>query len=375
MSTPAALAAMVICLAPASAGPEAAGAAKASTRPAGGAAAAWPGRTDGLVFLWRDGSRANQVPAGATGKRTCRARPRGRAIFGSAYDMDLAGGAFLAERAGEPLLAACRKTGQLAVEAVITPGRLQQPAAAPIVTFSAARSERNFALVQDGNQLVLRLRTPSNGPGGAKAQPVLYTLTARRPVHVVVSYAAGRAVCCVDGQQVATSRAVRGDFSNWAPGHHLLFGDEWDGGRDWAGRLEGIAIYSRFVGAAEARRKHELYARELRKRRPIRRLVLVGKCVETTPTPTLRAIRPYRRCLAAYTYDVQKVLHGRYDERQIIVAHWVILDGKAMGFDRRKGRTCRLTVEPYDAHRQLSAERLVMDQDLLDPQIHYDVER
>jgi hypothetical protein len=31
------------------------------------------------------------------------------------------------------------------------------------------------------------------------------------------------------------------------------------GGRAWTGSLEGVAIYSRFVGAEEAERKYELW--------------------------------------------------------------------------------------------------------------------
>ncbi|MGB2824551.1 MAG: LamG-like jellyroll fold domain-containing protein, partial [Phycisphaerae bacterium] len=220
----------------------------------------------------------------------------------------------------------------------------------------------------------LLLRTPANGPGGESARPVLCELVAGKPHHVIVSYAAGRTACYVNGAEVSASRAVTGGLGNWTP-QHLVFGDEYAGGADWAGRLEGIAVYSRFVDAAEAKRKYALYSRRLANRRPARRLVVIGRLVEAAATPTVKAIRPYRRCLTVHTYEVREVLSGTYDRREILVAHWAILDAKVVGFRRRVGRAYRLTVEPFADHPQLATERVVTTLDQLDPEMYYDVER
>ncbi len=286
--------------------------------------------------------------------------------------MDLAGGAFLAEDVDERLLEACKATGRLTIEAVITPDSVKQPGRAAIVSFSGGDSSRNFALVQKGEDLVLLLRTRSGG--GASARPRLCKLAAGKPHHVIVSYAAGTTACYLNGVEVSASRAVTGDFGNWTP-QRLVFGDEYAGGGDWAGRLEGIAVYSRFVDAAEAKRKHALYRPRLANRKPARRLIVTGKLVEAAATPTLKAIHPYRRCLAVHTYEVQDVLSGRYDRRRILVAHWVILDARAVGFRRPIGRAYRLTVEPFADHPQLATERVMTTPDQLDPEMYYDVER
>jgi hypothetical protein len=354
-----------------------AGSARADTagRPPATKPRDWPGSTDGLVFLWHDASRANQIAApGGKGGRTCRAAARGLARYGRFHDMDLAGGAFVAEGVNEALLAACRESHQLTVEAVITPDRAKQDGPARIVTFSRDASSRNFTLGQQGDKLVVRLRTPRNGANGSNVQPELCRLKAGRAHHVIVAYRPGLTVCYLDGRQVASTKAVRGDFRNWEP-QRLLFGDEWDGGRDWAGRLEGIAVYSRCVGADEARRKAEAYRRRLARRKPVERLVVLGECIETTPTPTLKSIHPYRRCLAVYTYAVRKVLQGKCGHKKIQVAHWVILGGKPLGFERKRGQTCKLVLEPFDDHPQLQAERLVMEQDEFDLPMYYDVQR
>jgi DNA-directed RNA polymerase subunit alpha len=50
---------------------------------------------------------------------------------------------------------------------------------------------------------------------------------------------------------VHTSRALKGDFSNWQR-MQLLFGDEYRDPRDWAGQLKHIALYSRTIGPEEA---------------------------------------------------------------------------------------------------------------------------
>ena len=335
----------------------------------------WPGDQDHLVFLWHDAAQTNQIvgPDGRGGP-TCRVVARGRARYHRFHDMDLAGGAFLAEDADAALLAACRKSHRLTVEAILTPDSLDQRGPARIVTFSSGASSRNFTLGQQGDQLVFRLRTPDNGQNGTNVQPVLCKLAAGKPHHVVVSYMPGLLTCFLDGRQVLATPAVKGDLSNWQA-QHLLFGDEYDGGRDWSGKLEGVAIYSRFVAPAEAKQKHSLYAARLAKRKPAERVVLDGRLAEVTPTPSPKAIGAYRRCLVVYRYDVAKVVTGRCEARQVLVAHWGILDRQVVQIGRQTGKTCRLTLEAFDDHPQLESERRVSAIEELDLPLFYDVAR
>ena len=348
--------------------------ADAATRPAAPAwdANDWPGDARGLVFCWHDASRQNHIP-GPGGKAVpCRVTPRGRAKLYRFSDMDLAGGAFLAEGADERLLAACRASGQLTVEALITPGaasQTRQKGPAAIVSFSGPGGQRNFTLGQAGEELVLLLRTAT---GDANAPIPLCKLAPGKPQHVIVTVAGGVASCYLDGQRVSVSPAGRGGLGNWQA-QHLLFGDEWGGGHDWDGRLEGIALYGRAVGPDEAARKHALYARRLTRRKPAGRIVLTGRLTEVTPTPTVPSIHPYRRCLAVYTYRVEKVHEGRYLDRKVLVAHWVILDGKVLDLARKVGGSYRLELEPFSDHRQLAPERRVMVQNELDLELFYDV--
>ena len=77
------------------------------------------------------------------------------------------------------------------------------------------------------------------------------------PMHVVVSYFPGNLHCYINGKLTYAGSDLQGDFSNWEP-CHLLFGNEYEGDRNWQGELKGIAIYNRFVSPEEAARKYEL---------------------------------------------------------------------------------------------------------------------
>ncbi|MCK4625791.1 MAG: LamG domain-containing protein, partial [Phycisphaerae bacterium] len=284
------------------------------------------------------------------------------------------GGAMLARNIDKRLLAACKKTNQLTIEVTLTPANLKQRGPARIVTFSTNSASRNFTLGQDGKNLILRLRTTQTGDNGTKPQVTLCQLAAGKPHHIIVSYFPGRLFCYVNGRKVPASAAVQGDFSNWAP-QHLLFGDEWNGQRDWSGRLEGVAIYSRFVPPKEAVLRYRLYAARFKKRKPAPRVVLEGKLVETTATPAPGDIAPYRRGLVLYTYEVGKVVSGKCKEKRIQVAHWAILDDKALKSlaAKVKGRNYRLTLERYDDHPQLQGERLITDSNEFDLRRYIDV--
>ena len=173
--------------------------------------------------------------------------------------MNLAQGAFLAEGADRRVLNACRATGELTIEAVLRPANLRQGGPGRIISFSRDASHRNFTLGQEGDHLVLRLRTPQTGRNGVEPELTLCTLgAAGRLTHVIVTYSKGQVACFRDGKNVFESREVTGDFSNWEP-CYLLFGDEWTGERDWAGTLEGIALYNRALPPHEAIQHMDAY--------------------------------------------------------------------------------------------------------------------
>ena len=218
----------------------------------------WPGKAPGLVMAWRKGLDGKVIGPGSESKDKLSIRARGAAKLDDDGHLVVANGAFVAQGADATLLEACRKSGELCIEAVIMTQDSQQVGPARIVSFSADPYKRNFTLGQQNSKLVLRLRTPSAGDNGMRPETTLCPIRKGQFQHVIVSYREGYLACYLDGKLVTESREVRGNFSNWAP-MRLLFGDEYKDHRDWKGKIERVAIHSRFVGPKEAQLRTQLW--------------------------------------------------------------------------------------------------------------------
>jgi hypothetical protein len=333
----------------------------------------WPANREGLVFVWDNGRTMNEIRDPASGEQAvCRTVARGRARPGTHDTMDLAEGAFVAQGCDDRLLAACRATNRLTLEAVICADHTNQKGPARIVTFSSSVGSRNFTLGQDGDRLILRLRTPRTGENGVNPEVELCHLVPRQPRHVVVTYAPGTIICYLDGQQVLSSDKVQGDFSNWGP-QHLLFGDEWDGARDWAGTLEKLAIFNRVLPPAEVAQHYQSHRERLAKRTAPARAVVDAKLLAVSPVPDPKVIAPYLRALVVNEYLVEKAVEGSCPAQKILVAEWGVMDRQTLPSDRAVGKSYRLALEKFDEHRELQPEKLVMDIDELELPLYYAV--
>ncbi|MFC1717722.1 LamG-like jellyroll fold domain-containing protein, partial [Candidatus Poribacteria bacterium] len=317
---------------------------------------AWPGNTDQIQFLWENSRAHNEVFDEENQQhRLFRGLLYGRARYGPHYQLELGRGYFRPDDVDDSLLRACKKSNQLAIEAVIHTRNLKQSGPARIISFSSGSGSRNFTLGQDKDKLILRLRTPKTGTNGTGPEFTLCTVKAGYTHHILLTYRPGSLIAYLDGKQVFSSEKDRGNFSNWEP-QHLVFGDEHGGERDWAGSLEGVAIYSRFIPEAEAKRHYKLYARRLEDRKSPDRLVIEANLIEKTETPPIDRLGTYRRCLAEYVYEVKKVVKGNLESKKIVVAHWVIMDMKVLPEKRSKNTTYRLSIEPWEQHPQLQSE-------------------
>jgi hypothetical protein len=313
----------------------------------------WPVNRQGLVFLWETANQPNLVTGPKTGRSgTYRFKAHGRARLNHNYAMDLDGGACLVEDADDVVLDACKETGELTIEAVLQPTDITATGPTRIITFSSGSGSRNFTLGQEKDHLTLRLRTSKTGANGTSPEVSLCPLSAGKQTHVIVTYKEGQIICYQDGKQVLASNKVTGDLSNWSP-QHLLFGDEWEGGRDWAGTLEGIAIYSRALGPDEAEQNADMYQEKLRARKPVPKIEIQAKLLAKSTLPTLRAIAPYREAVACYEYEITSA-RPALPAKRVRVVHWVILDGKTLPVaEVPVGTQVRTRVEPFDRNPQL----------------------
>jgi hypothetical protein len=314
----------------------------------------WPTNREGLVYLFETGDKPNQVPSvNGRPERGYTIRPRSRARLDHNYAMVIAGGSFLAGAAEKDLLEACRASNQLTVEAFIRPDRLDHVEPARIVTFSSSAYTRNFTLAQEQDRLVFRLRTPSTGENGVNPQTTLCTIPAGQTLHIVATYRPGRITGFVDGKEVYRGDSVQGDLSNWEL-HHLLFGDEFDGNRNWSGTLEGVAIYNRALDSPEIRENATTYHNLTRARKPVPQIEVLAKLVAKSQVPTLKEIKPYREALFVCKYRVTEVARGSLPDKEVLVAQWALLDGQLQPVTSLAANAAvRMILEPSDANRQL----------------------
>ncbi len=332
----------------------------------------WPANRTGLVFLWENGAEPNRVAKPEGGTRLCEATPRGRAAYGRFWQMDVSGGSFVADGAAAALLEACKRGNQFSVEATITPAVGKQAEETRIVSFSSGKDSCNFALGYDGSSLTFRLRTSRTGPAGAGGQ--FTEISAGKPSHVVMACFPGSIRVYVNGQSVGTIFNFTGDLSTWEK-QHLIFGDDWTGGADWRGRIEGIAIYGRGMSVDEARERYELYTRRLADRKPAPRVAVLATLKKTSRPPD--PPDAYPRSLVMNLYRVKKVVEGTCAQPDILVAQWATLDGKPQPRVRGRtaGRDYPLLLEPFEAHPELESEERNNETGRIDLPVYYDLER
>lgn len=316
----------------------------------------WPASRDDLVFLWRTGDSPNLVHDPVAGAdRTYTLDSFGRAHLDHSFRMRLGDGAFAAPKeASERLLEAAKASNELTLEATLTPRAAAPQGLRRIVTFSSGENRRNVTLGQEGRNLVLRLRTGPTGPNADRPQVTLWELTPGETVHAVVTYTPGRLRAYRNGELAVESDAVRGSFGmHWRSGR-LVFGEEWGGGGEWPGTLEGVALYSRALAPETARESWLRYRRLLEARPEMSRTVVRARLADRSKIPTLSEISPYRQALAVYAYEVLETVRGRAAGDRVRVARWVILDGDTLPEARfRPGHEERLTLEPFADNPQL----------------------
>jgi len=291
----------------------------------------WPSSIDGLEFRWETGTESNTVPSTGPVERLCRLVPTGEAMFNRFWAMSLSGGRFDAEPAMSSDLLDVVRTGTFALEMVVTPALDDYPDPKPFARFGP------LAVVQHGARLLAV---------DGEASALLGTVESGVAHHVVLS-AAGSVTAFLDGR-AATTVGFNLDPSAWTDAR-LAFG-----GSMWRGDVEGVAIYGRTVGAAEAVANYRAYRTRIEARTGLPRLTVRARLVQKRdiPRPTV-----YPDSLVVFDYRVESRLAGTYAGDKVLVAHYGNLNGerRRATADLRVGRVYRLHLEPFDDHPQLAA--------------------
>lgn len=220
----------------------------------------WPGTREGLAFAWDRSFEQGRVLSGFPDLPSISLKEREKASFAREGALAFEGGAFLLTGFEKTLTAGCQLSNQISIETVLTSSLPKQTGPARIVTFSSDGYSRNFTIGQESDQLILRLRTPQTGANGMNPEMKLGPLPAAQRTHLVVSYQPGQLDCWINGKRTLSTNQVQGDFSNWDSQHHLLLGDEWDGGsvRKWRGQIDRLSIYTRATTDSEVQQRFKL---------------------------------------------------------------------------------------------------------------------
>jgi hypothetical protein len=328
-------------------------------------------REDALVFFWEDAGKDNEARAGGA-VRTFRVEARETARFGRDHGMDLAGGSFVAEGLGETAHDLFRRSGAFTFEAIVTP----EPGTRDRKGGKIVSLGENFVLRDSREDLRLFLRTsdaPDGRDGDEERESVLGALPGGRPTHVIVSYRPGVLAYYANGKEVLRSTIVRGDLRGFGPGP-LRFGAGPRDKKPWHGSLAAVALYARFVDAAEAADRHAALAGRLGRPPAAPPIPARGRLVALTPVPDPASIAPYRRALVVASYEIEEgppELRGK----RVPVATWGILDGRVVSSTARleTGRTRALRLEPFAARPELESERLLDDSNSVEQALWLDV--
>jgi len=124
----------------------------------------------------------------------------------------------------------------------------------------------------------------------------------------------------------------------------------------WTGGIEGVAIYARFLEAAEVGQNYAAYAGKFQTRKVVPRVEVQAKLLAITETPRPIEIAPYREALVVYEYEVEKVVKGTLKPGKIRVALFGVLNGESMPAAQLKvGASSRLALEAFSDHPELES--------------------
>ena len=149
--------------------------------------------------------------------------------------------------AATKIINACKASGEITVEAWITPASITQNGPARIVSLSADTLNRNFTLGQEDDRYDVRLRTTSTDNNGTPSLTVPASTVDTELSHIVYTrVATNNATIYKDGipQVVGT---ITGALSNWDNAYTLTLANEvastQANDRPWLGKMHLVAVY------------------------------------------------------------------------------------------------------------------------------------
>ena len=315
---------------------------------------AWPGRGDGLAFVFETDGAPNLARDVDTGHpRTFSLLPRGAARYDANGALRPMGGWFEGEQLPGRLSAVLREAGAFTLEVTVVPDFENSDEEERILSLYTEADREELSLSQLDRHALLRLRTSAGGTGASAA---FAQLDRGRPNHLLVSYRPGRLTAYQDGELVMDSGEVQGDLAVWGDGARIALGAGPAGARSFRGSLEGVALYGRFFEAKEAAAHANAYLLAVAARERVPRILTRALLKAASAQPTPEQIAPYREALVMNEYVLGEKKRKKLGIDRLRVAHWAILDGDTRRVPQRVGtRGVKLVLEPWDRYPRLDA--------------------
>lgn len=155
--------------------------------------------------------------------------------------------------AATKVVSRAQASGELTVEAWITPADATQGGPARIISMSTDPGVRNFMLGQEASTYAARFRADGEQDWD-NGSPTIFTTTGTATAaltHVVHTHSAsGAEVLYVNGVENETFTRM-GGLSQWDATYPIIVANEGTNDRAWLGELHLIAFYDRALDAAE----------------------------------------------------------------------------------------------------------------------------
>jgi hypothetical protein len=155
--------------------------------------------------------------------------------------------------AATKIVSACRDADAVTLEAWIIPRVIESGFLPRVATLSSSDSSLAVTLMAAGSHYEFRLDGPMTDTNGLPSLNTAdNTVVINTPRHVVlVSASGGARRIYIDGVQVAMD-TLGGDLAEWGTtGHRFAVGNEINGGRQWLGTFDLVAVYARALSLTE----------------------------------------------------------------------------------------------------------------------------
>lgn len=310
-----------------------------------------------LLLLWDRRDAENHIATRTDTPREPEEIPRQQARYGRFLEMDVRGGFFELHDPDGLIGRTIVDSGELTVSLYVMPDdAMDDPA--DLMAVRTADGIAVILLAIENGYLTLQVIGALEPDA-----PVTRTLAPAPdgPAHVTITMDTESVHTFIDGTHISTAHGLM-SLPPETIGTLFHFGGGPSANRNWSGFMEGIRIYGRALDATTVQHEAMIHTERARQRPPPRTIRLQARLLHASSTPTPEEIAPYRRGLLQNQYEIVDVLEGDFPGDQILINHWVILDGEVIEtLQWQEGDIYEFLIEAVEDRPELEGERVSTD--------------